>query len=463
LARQPQRGIVFKIDPGNKGLAGTIYQLATDGHGDVWGYTVKELVRINAENLSLSTYSFKYGIDQADFFHFSFLPSGEIVFGGRNDIILANPADFKRNKEIPTPYLAAVEVLNQPYDCVLDGSPLRLRPNQNFFSIGFSAQAYTMAKDVKFRYRLSGFDDWTEAGGRRFATYTNVPGGDYVFQLQAANNEGVWNKNVLQLPVHIATAFWRTWWFRAGLIVLALIGIYALYRYRVSQLKKKQRLKSEYERKLANVEMSALLAQMNPHFLFNSLNSIDSYIIRNESKKASEYLNNFARLMRLILQNSRSNYISLKDELEALELYLQMESLRFKNKFSYSIRVDDNLDSNSIVIPPMLIQPYVENAIWHGLMHKANGEEGKVELALYKKENNLLCVVRDNGIGRKRAAEIKERKQTTYKRSMGMQITEDRIEIINKLYNIHTSVQVYDIENEEGEGKGTQVELIIPI
>src|SRR5205085_5540593 len=113
LASQPQRGIVFKIDPGNKGLAGTIYQLATDGQGDVWGYTVKELVRINAENLSLSTYSFEYGIDQADFFHFSFLPSGEIVFGGRNDIILANPVDLKRNKEIPVPYLAAVEVLNQ--------------------------------------------------------------------------------------------------------------------------------------------------------------------------------------------------------------------------------------------------------------------------------------------------------------------------------------------------------------
>jgi LytS/YehU family sensor histidine kinase len=117
-------------------------------------------------------------------------------------------------------------------------------------------------------------------------------------------------------------------------------------------IKKKQRLKSEYEKKLANVEMSALLAQMNPHFLFNSLNSIDSYIIRNESKKASEYLNNFARLMRLILQNSRSNYINLKDELEALDLYMQMESLRFKNKFSYSIAVE-GLDTSSIVIPPM--------------------------------------------------------------------------------------------------------------
>jgi len=245
--------------------------------------------------------------------------------------------------------------------------------------------------------------------------------------------------------------------------LLIVLAVYSLYRYRIGQIRKKQRLKSEYEKKLANVEMSALLAQMNPHFLFNSLNSIDSYIIRNESKKASEYLNNFARLMRLILQNSRSNYISLKDELEALDLYLQMESLRFKNKFSYSINVDENIDSAATVIPPMLIQPYVENAIWHGLMHKSNGEEGKVEIQLTKKDDNLLCVVNDNGIGRKKAAELKAQKHTNHKRSMGMQITQDRIEIINKLYNINASVRILDVENEQGEAKGTKVELIIPV
>jgi len=202
---------------------------------------------------------------------------------------------------------------------------------------------------------------------------------------------------------------------------------------------------------------------MNPHFIFNSLNSIDSYIIRNESKQASEYLNNFARLMRLILQNSRSNYITLKDELIALELYLQMESLRFKNKFRYTIDVDEALDTSSIVIPPMLIQPYIENAIWHGVMSKNNGETGKVELHIYKKNENLYCVVSDNGIGRKKAAELREKKLHTHKRSMGMQITQDRIEIINKLYNLNTTVQIHDIENEQGEAEGTRVELTIPI
>jgi LytS/YehU family sensor histidine kinase len=167
--------------------------------------------------------------------------------------------------------------------------------------------------------------------------------------------------------------------------------------------------------------------------------------------------------MRLILQNSRSNYISLKDELVALELYLQMESLRFKNKFRYAIDVDEGLDTCSIVIPPMLIQPYVENAIWHGLMSKPNGEVGKVEINIYKEYSNLRCIVSDNGIGRKKATELKEKKLSTHKRSMGMQITQDRIEIINKLYNLNTSVKIVDMENENGEAAGTRVELTIPI
>jgi ligand-binding sensor domain-containing protein len=462
-ADDPYRGIVYKLNLRERGIKFSFPSLATDKQGEVWGYTPDELVKINVDDLSFTTYSFQYGVREADFFHFSFLPTGEMIFGGRNDITIANPSELKRNTEIPTPYIDEVQVLNQPFDFVANGSPLRLKHKQNFFSVKFSAKAFTMANDVRFRYRLNGFDDWTETTSRRFANYTNVPGGNYTFQLQAANNEGLWNDKLFEMPIHIGTPFWLTWWFRISFVVIVALAAYWLYRYRVEQVKKKQKLKSDYEKKLANVEMSALLAQMNPHFLFNSLNSIDSYIIRNESKKASEYLNNFARLMRLILQNSRSNYISLKDELEALELYMQMESLRFKNKFSYSIAVDGDVDLSSIVIPPMLIQPYVENAIWHGLMHRSNGAEGLVKISISKNDDDLQCVIEDNGIGRKKAAELKALKQTNHKRSMGMQITQDRIEIINKLYNMNASINVYDMEDEHGNARGTKVELTIPV
>jgi LytS/YehU family sensor histidine kinase len=239
------------------------------------------------------------------------------------------------------------------------------------------------------------------------------------FNYRLPNNEGIWNEKIVEMPIHIATPYWLTWWFITIVAIVISMAAYWLYRNRVEQIKKKQRLKSEYEKKLANVEMSALLAQMNPHFLLiASIQLIVTSSAMNQRKRLNT-LNNFARLMRLILQNSRSNYINLKDELEALDLYMQMESLRFKNKFSYSIAVDENVETSSIVIPPMLIQPYVENAIWHGLMHKTNGMEGLVKINISKNADDLLCVIEDNGIGRKKAAELKEQKQKNHKRSMG--------------------------------------------
>lgn len=461
----PEKGIVSKTWLPDKHIEGKINSLATDRQGNVWGYTDKLLIRINATDTSISTFNFQYGLREVDFYHFSFLPSGEMVFGGRNDIVLADPSTFKRNEELPAPYISELQVLNQPaaFPLLFKDTTLNLPHNRNFFTIGFSAQAYTLANEVRFRYRLQNFDDWKEVTGRNMANYTNVPPGDYIFQLQAANNEGVWNAKMLQLFVQVATPWWQTWWFRIAALLLTAAIVYWLYRFRIRQVRKKEQLKSQYEKKLANVEMSALLAQMNPHFLFNSLNSIDSYIIRNESKKASEYLNSFARLMRLILQNSRSNYITLKDEVETLELYLQMEGLRFRDQFQYEIKIVTQTDTSSIVIPPMLIQPYIENAIWHGLMHKHDGTERKVELLIEERSNNLFCVVQDNGVGRAKAQAFRLQKQTGKRKSMGMQITRDRIEIINKLYDINTCVTIKDLVDATGGAAGTRVELVIPL
>ena len=461
----PERGLVKMIQTNSMGTTGKVESLATDPQGNVWGYTSTTVFRIVPERDTIVPFSFRYGMKNPDFFHFSFLPSGEMIFGGRNQIVLANPAGLRRNREKPQAYISEVQVLNQPYNLAAmgDGKALNLKHGQNYFSISFSARAYTIPGDVRFRYRLAGFDDWTETNGRRFANYTNVPGGDYVFELQTANNEGEWTNQLVKLPIHIHIPYWKKAWFQGLVIALLLLGAFCIYRYRVAAIRRKDKLRSEYEKKLANVEMSALLAQMNPHFLFNSLNSIDSYIIKNESTKASEYLNNFARLMRLILQNSRSNYISLKEELEALDLYLQMESLRFRDKFDYHIQVDEQLNTESIVLPPLLIQPYVENAIWHGLMHKQKGEKGKVDLQLSRKENVIHCVIEDNGIGRERALEIRASKHGPRRPSMGMQITRDRMEMINKLYNTTTNVQVTDLKDQENRAIGTRVELTIPI
>lgn len=464
---QPELGVISKMNLANKGILENVLAIAADSNGDIWCHTQRELIKINAENLELTTFNFQYGVKDPDFFHFSILPSGELLFGGRNDIVLANPAELQRNRELPVPYITDIQVQNKTrhYPSLYGGEPVRLKHWENYFSIGFSARAFTLGNETRFRYRLKGFDDWTEASNRRFANYTNVPGGDYLFQLQAANNEGIWNKTILEIPVFVETAWWATWWFRSTTL-LAIGGIvFGAYQYRVDQIRRKARLKADYEKKLAQVEMSALLAQMNPHFLFNTLNSIDSYIVKNESKKASEYLNNFARLVRLILQHSRSDYISLADELEALDLYLQMESLRFDNCFDYKIEVDDSLRTSSIVIPPMLIQPFLENAIWHGLRHLSKDPcEGKILLKITRDGDYLRCIIEDNGIGREKSAALKAGKSgNNHKKSMGMRITRDRIDLINKLRNVDARVEIIDLKDDNDKAAGTRVELTIPV
>ncbi|MCB0545265.1 MAG: histidine kinase, partial [Saprospiraceae bacterium] len=268
---------------------------------------------------------------------------------------------------------------------------------------------------------------------------------------------GIWNENPLKIDLAVAIPWWNRLWFKGGVILLLLAGIYAFYRYRLFQVRRVERMRSDFENKLAGVELAALRSQMNPHFIFNCLNSIESYIIRNETRKASEYLNDFSRLIRLILQNSRSNYVTVRDELDALTLYMDMENLRLGQRFDYKVSLDEHLDVDDVEMPPMLLQPYVENAIWHGLMHKK--ENGTILVDLKIVDGYLLCAIEDNGVGRKRSSELQSRNRK--KTSMGMNITQERIDIINKAYDTETSVRVIDLVSPEGVAQGTRVELRI--
>jgi sensor histidine kinase YesM len=211
----------------------------------------------------------------------------------------------------------------------------------------------------------------------------------------------------------------------------------------------------------AEMEMRALRAQMNPHFIFNSLNSINKYILKNDHANASRYLTRFAKLIRLILDNSNSKEVALSDELDALKLYIEMESLRFTSKFEYEIIVAPDISADTLQVPPLIIQPYVENAIWHGLLHKEQG--GQLSVTVEKvKEDMLQCTIEDNGIGRKRASELKS-KSATNNKSLGMKLTEERIVMLNQYTSLHASISIIDLENERGEASGTKVILKIPV
>ena len=219
-------------------------------------------------------------------------------------------------------------------------------------------------------------------------------------------------------------------------------------------------LKTEFNRKIAEIEMTALRAQMNPHFLFNCLNSIKLYMVQNDAATAANYLTKFSRLIRLILNNSKSKKVRLDKELEALQLYVEMEQFRFNKKFDFKLDIGEQVDKEYIDIPPMILQPYVENAIWHGLMHKEKGK-GHLSLAINKEGDQIKFVIEDNGIGRDKAMSIKSRSATKHK-SFGMQITKNRIAIANELYQTNASIKITDLKSDKGKALGTRVIIYLP-
>ena len=222
-----------------------------------------------------------------------------------------------------------------------------------------------------------------------------------------------------------------------------------------------QQLMSAFDQKLSETEMLALRSQMNPHFIFNCLNSIQYFTAQNDAETASDYLTKFSRLIRLVLENSRSERVTLANELETLRLYIEMEAMRFGQKVRYSIIVEPTVDVESIQIPPLLIQPFVENAIWHGLMHKPDG--GSVTVAVQQPQDHLLEVsITDDGVGRIKAAAYKSKSATSHK-SFGMKVTAERIDLINQMYHTHTQVRIDDLTDAAGQPTGTRVTVEIPI
>ena len=224
---------------------------------------------------------------------------------------------------------------------------------------------------------------------------------------------------------------------------------------------KTQAILMQTEQKMTEIEMQALRAQMNPHFIFNCLNSINRYIVKSDQATASLYLTRFARLIRLILDNSNNKNVILSHELEALKLYIEMEALRFDKKFEYIINVDESINPDNVEVPPLIIQPYVENAIWHGLLHKET--PGCLCISVSMPEENMLeCIIEDNGVGRQKAKDLKSKSATTRK-SLGMKLTEDRLTLLNRYAELNASIDIIDLSNGNGEATGTRVILKIPV
>lgn len=253
-----------------------------------------------------------------------------------------------------------------------------------------------------------------------------------------------------------------------GILGVMVLGIIFL-RFAVLKRKNEKHLreiaenelqlqKLESQKQFSELEMQALRAQMNPHFIFNCLSSINRFILKNKTEEASDYLTKFSRLIRMVLNNSKRSFISLEDELETLHLYLDMERLRFKDSFDYSFTYNNSVEASNIFIPPLLLQPFAENAIWHGLMHRQ--EKGFLNFNFLAEEKWLTCIITDNGVGREKAESLKS-KSAEKQKSMGLKITTERLSLLNNRPDEQTIFTIEDITDENGNALGTRVHLKI--
>jgi len=253
-----------------------------------------------------------------------------------------------------------------------------------------------------------------------------------------------------------------------GLALMTILTFLLIYIFR-QRLRHQQQLtakneeiqEAKFKQQLSELEMKALRAQINPHFLFNCLNSINRMVLDRDTESASRYITKFARFIRLILENSENTSVSLQNELMMLESYIQLENLRLKGRIRYEIRVDEAIDQENTFLPSMVLQPFVENAIWHGLMHKPGEEPGFIRIGIEEQEDQLTCVIEDNGVGREKAFTFKE-KTIVGSKSMGLQLTEERLRLLNK-GRLERLIHITDLKDSLNQALGTRVDIHIPL
>ena len=316
---------------------------------------------------------------------------------------------------------------------------------------------------VRYKFMLAGFDqDWSPPTDATFATYSNLPPGKYTFKVISCNKNNIWNTVPATFSFEITPPFWLTWWFFLLSLAFTLIIIWLLYRWRVSDIKRKHHTQQlEYKSRLLVLEHQTLNASMNRHFVFNALNSIQYYINKEDKTSATKYLGSFAKLIRKNLDSSLSNFVPLSEEIERIKLYLELEHMRLEGKFDYRIDIEGDIDTESIEIPPMMLQPFIENSIWHGILPMQ--KPGTIIISVKETGDEIMFSIEDNGIGVEASKEKKKQNGHTHI-SRGMEITTGRINLLKTMTNSEMAVKgPFEVKNEKGETVGTRVEIVLPI
>jgi two-component sensor histidine kinase len=344
--------------------------------------------------------------------------------------------------------------INDKHKLYYPADNVNLESRENNLSIYYTIIDFEQSNDYQFAYNFDDSKDWTNVASQRVVHLTDLTSGNHQLQIKATGKSGKQKVSIFHFS--IKRPFWKQAWF-ISLIALLFSGIiYLIFRTRESRIRQKANL----DRQIAVAEMKALHAQMNPHFIFNSLNSIKEMVLQNDAKDASRYLSDFAHLIRMTLDHSRQTFVSLRSTMEYLTAYVKMEQIR-KSNFDFQMDADPALDPDETLIPPMLIQPFIENAIWHGV----NGNKNHINIRVKFKrlDGHLLCTIEDNGIGIDKSKEKKNGSNTAH-HSVGIDNIQTRIDLLNQKHHFKSKIEITD-KHVPGNGTmtGTIVKITLPL
>lgn len=363
-------------------------------------------------------------------------------------------SSFESHTEPPRLFISHVTVNGREFSA---SSELLFESDQNSVTFHFHALSIRSRKQQKYFYRLKETgDDWLETtGDAPFAQFADLSPGNYTFEIKCCGPDGTCSKT-LTVPFIIEPHFTQTWWFVLLIgLALALLS-WLILRWRIRISSKQSELQQEKEilkKNLYKSKIAAIRSQMNPHFMFNALNTIQQFIIANEQEIASEYLADFADLMRRYLDQSKQESISLAEEIETLKIYLRLEQLRYGGELQYSIEFDPEIPLGETEIPVMMLQPFIENSIKHGLMHKEG--EKKLSICFEHYASELRCIIEDNGVGRSASQKINAGKKVGHT-SFATSALDERVELINQHFSQKLSIEIEDLHSGQ-TATGTRV------
>lgn len=463
--------IRYRLEPDKDIIGNTVRFLVVDKEGHLFVGTNIGLNRIDLKQLYMS------GVVQSNFYSNEVGywdntgkvaecdKNGDIWIGTDSRLIKVNTTLMNGlNTTPPEIQLTRLEV-NYSTDTGFQPEILRRFPySKNNLIFHYGVSNYLNPEQILFRYKLDGLSDkWTEFSHENRAVFNSLPPGKYTLTVESINPLDNSRRGSISYTFKVLYPWYLNGWFIGFVIVIIILSIIIIFRLRTNRIRITEQRKTEFNKRLAKIEMRALQSQMNPHFIFNSINSIQGFIINNHVEEARSYLMDFAKLIRKTLDNATKEFITLEEELEYLNYYLKLELMRFDNKFQVDIQVSDGINPQTFELPPMIVQPYVENAIRHGLNHKKDGQ-GVLTIA-FRIENDqfLRCIVEDNGVGRKKSKEIESWKKHTHQ-PQSTRITQDRIELLNLTSQSgEFRVNIIDLTDKTGTPMGTRVELLLPL